>query len=45
LAHLGARANFHRIQRELLFGDPPSTELGRVDERHRAAAEQRAKSA
>lgn len=36
LAHLGARANFHRIQRELLFGDPPSSELGRIDERFRA---------
>ena len=42
LAHLGARANFHRIQRELLFGDPPSTELGRIDERFRAEAEKRA---
>jgi predicted unusual protein kinase regulating ubiquinone biosynthesis (AarF/ABC1/UbiB family) len=31
LAHLGARGNFHRIERELLFGDPPSTELGRAD--------------
>lgn len=35
LAHLGARANFHRIERELLFGDPPSTELGRQDEQFR----------
>lgn len=31
LAHLGARANFHRIQREHLFGEPPTTELGRLD--------------
>ena len=28
-------ANFHRIQRELLFGDAPSSELGRIDERFR----------
>jgi predicted unusual protein kinase regulating ubiquinone biosynthesis (AarF/ABC1/UbiB family) len=31
LAHLGARGNFHRIERELLLGEPPSTELGRID--------------
>jgi predicted unusual protein kinase regulating ubiquinone biosynthesis (AarF/ABC1/UbiB family) len=31
LAHLGARGNFHRIERELLFGDAPSTELGRAE--------------
>ncbi|MGZ3425474.1 MAG: ABC1 kinase family protein [Polyangia bacterium] len=31
LAHLGARGNFHRIERELLFGDAPSTELGRLE--------------
>jgi len=31
LAHLGARGNFHRIERELLFDDPPSTELGRAE--------------
>jgi predicted unusual protein kinase regulating ubiquinone biosynthesis (AarF/ABC1/UbiB family) len=35
LAHLGARGNFHRIQRELLFGDPPSSALGRIDEQFR----------
>lgn len=35
LAHLGARGNFHRIERELLFDDPPSTELGRLDEEFR----------
>ena len=36
LAHLGARGNFHRIQREHLFGDAPSTELGRADAAWRA---------
>jgi predicted unusual protein kinase regulating ubiquinone biosynthesis (AarF/ABC1/UbiB family) len=35
LAHLGARGNFHRIQREHLHGEPPSTELGRLDEEFR----------
>jgi predicted unusual protein kinase regulating ubiquinone biosynthesis (AarF/ABC1/UbiB family) len=39
LAHLGARANFHRIERELLFDDPPSTELGRADAEFRARYE------
>jgi predicted unusual protein kinase regulating ubiquinone biosynthesis (AarF/ABC1/UbiB family) len=29
LAKLGASANFHRIHREYLFGDAPSTEVGR----------------
>jgi predicted unusual protein kinase regulating ubiquinone biosynthesis (AarF/ABC1/UbiB family) len=29
LAHLGAEANWHRITREILFGDEPSTEIGR----------------
>ena len=29
LAHLGAEANWHRITREILFGDPPTTEIGR----------------
>ena len=28
LEHLGAEANWHRITREILFGDPPSTEIG-----------------
>ena len=28
LAHLGAEANWHRIMREILFGDPPSTPIG-----------------
>jgi predicted unusual protein kinase regulating ubiquinone biosynthesis (AarF/ABC1/UbiB family) len=31
LAQLGARATWHTIHREYLFGDPPSTELGRLD--------------
>jgi predicted unusual protein kinase regulating ubiquinone biosynthesis (AarF/ABC1/UbiB family) len=35
LAHLGARGNFHRIQREHLYGEPPSTELGRLDHEFR----------
>ncbi len=39
LAHLGARGNFHRIERELLFGDPPSTALGRAEEAWRARYE------
>jgi predicted unusual protein kinase regulating ubiquinone biosynthesis (AarF/ABC1/UbiB family) len=39
LAHLGARGNFHRIERELLFDDPPSTELGRADAAWRARYE------
>jgi hypothetical protein len=28
LGHLEAEANWHRITREFLFGDPPSTEIG-----------------
>ena len=28
LGHLGAEANWHRIAREFLFGDPPSTPIG-----------------
>ncbi len=28
LGHLEAEANWHRISRELLFGDPPSTAMG-----------------
>jgi predicted unusual protein kinase regulating ubiquinone biosynthesis (AarF/ABC1/UbiB family) len=34
LGQLGAKANFHRIHRELLYGDPPSTELGREADAH-----------
>ena len=37
LANLGASANWHRIHRELVFGDPPSTELGRLDAEWRLA--------
>jgi predicted unusual protein kinase regulating ubiquinone biosynthesis (AarF/ABC1/UbiB family) len=29
LGHLEAEANWHRITREFLFGDPPSTEIGK----------------
>ena len=32
LGQLEATANWHRIAREWLFGDPPSTELGRMEE-------------
>jgi len=32
LGQLGATANWHRIAREWLFGDAPSTELGRREE-------------
>ena len=31
LAQLGARANWHRIAREWIYGDAPSTELGRLE--------------
>jgi hypothetical protein len=31
LSHLGTSANFHRIHREYLFDDPPSTEIGRAE--------------
>jgi predicted unusual protein kinase regulating ubiquinone biosynthesis (AarF/ABC1/UbiB family) len=34
LGQLGARANWYRIQRELLFGDPPASELGVADAAH-----------
>jgi predicted unusual protein kinase regulating ubiquinone biosynthesis (AarF/ABC1/UbiB family) len=37
LARLGATGNWHRIHREYLYGDPPSTELGQADSEHRAA--------
>jgi hypothetical protein len=36
LAALGARGNWHRIHREYLYGDPPSTELGGQDRAFRA---------
>jgi len=32
LGQLGATANWHRIACEWLFGDPPSTELGQLEE-------------
>jgi len=32
LGQLEATANWHRIAREWLFGDPPSTELGRLEQ-------------
>jgi predicted unusual protein kinase regulating ubiquinone biosynthesis (AarF/ABC1/UbiB family) len=32
LGQLEARANWHRIAREWLYGDPPATELGRAEE-------------
>ena len=40
LGQLGATANWHLIAREWLFGDPPSTELGRLEQpfHQRAAA-------
>jgi predicted unusual protein kinase regulating ubiquinone biosynthesis (AarF/ABC1/UbiB family) len=31
LSQLRARANWHRIAREWMYGDPPETELGRVE--------------
>ena len=34
LGHLRAGANWHRIAREYIFGDEPSTELGRLDAPH-----------
>jgi hypothetical protein len=34
LGQLGATANWHRIHRELLVGDPPVTELGRIEAEH-----------
>ena len=32
LGQLEATANWHRIAREWLFGEPPSTELGKLEE-------------
>jgi predicted unusual protein kinase regulating ubiquinone biosynthesis (AarF/ABC1/UbiB family) len=34
LAELGAEQNFHRIHREFIYGDPPSTELGEQEQLH-----------
>jgi predicted unusual protein kinase regulating ubiquinone biosynthesis (AarF/ABC1/UbiB family) len=39
LAHLGASANFHRIECEYLYGRPPSTELGRSEGSFRTQVE------
>jgi len=36
LCALGAEGNWHRIHREYLCGDPPTTELGGLDRAHRA---------
>jgi predicted unusual protein kinase regulating ubiquinone biosynthesis (AarF/ABC1/UbiB family) len=36
LATLGARGNWHRIHKEFLLEEPPSTELGRIDAEYRA---------
>src|SRR5919112_4622091 len=38
LGQLEATANWHRIAREWLFGDPPSTELGTLEEPFHARA-------
>jgi predicted unusual protein kinase regulating ubiquinone biosynthesis (AarF/ABC1/UbiB family) len=35
LAYLEARGNFHRIERELLLGEAPATELGRLEHEFR----------
>ena len=37
LGQLGARRNWHRIAREWWFGDPPATELGRLEREFWAA--------
>jgi predicted unusual protein kinase regulating ubiquinone biosynthesis (AarF/ABC1/UbiB family) len=34
LGRLGATANWSRLAREVLYGDPPSTDLGRADREH-----------
>jgi predicted unusual protein kinase regulating ubiquinone biosynthesis (AarF/ABC1/UbiB family) len=34
LGQLAAHANYHRIHREYLFGEPPATPLGQVDRAH-----------
>ncbi|AHH19947.1 putative ATP-binding protein [Nocardia nova SH22a] len=36
LGRLGARANWHRIAREWLYGDMPRTELGELEQRWRS---------
>jgi len=37
LANLEARANWHRIHDEYLYGEPPETELGKLDRAHHEA--------
>jgi predicted unusual protein kinase regulating ubiquinone biosynthesis (AarF/ABC1/UbiB family) len=37
MAQLGATGNYHKIHREYLYGEPPSTELGRADHSWRQA--------
>src|SRR5205807_4307323 len=39
LGQLGARANWHRIAREWMYGDPPATELGGLEAEFYATAE------
>jgi hypothetical protein len=34
LGQLRAKANWHRIARETIYGDPPATELGRAEHAH-----------
>jgi predicted unusual protein kinase regulating ubiquinone biosynthesis (AarF/ABC1/UbiB family) len=38
LGQLGAQANWHRIAREWMYGDPPQTELGHLEAEFYAAA-------
>ena len=38
IAQLHARGNFHRIAREWFYGDPPATELGRLEAEFYAGA-------
>ena len=37
LGQLEARANWYRIQREYMYGEPPATKLGELDRDYRAA--------
>ena len=37
LGQLASHANYHRIYREYLFGEPPATPLGEADDAHYAA--------
>ena len=38
LGQLGARANWHRIAREWMYGDPPETELGQLEAKFYASS-------